>query len=203
MNRYLRGWLWVAALLVTGAGDRAQAAMLSFSPATASAAVGAGIAIDVRISGLLGGQAPSLGTFDLQVGFDPVIVSLASVVFGAGLDVLGLGSDRGYAFSAAGSVGVFEVSFDSPGDLDALQGDAFTLFTLMFDTLSEGTSALTLSVNGLGDALGSSLAATVTPGSVSVTTPVPLPAADWLLFASLGGLAGLRRRRPMLLPTSP
>jgi hypothetical protein len=98
--------------------------------------------------------------------------------------------------SVPGLANVFELSFDSVADLNQLQPGMFSLFTLFFHADALGTSALTLGINALGDANGNALSANLVNGSVDVTqvTPVPLPAAGWLLVSGLAAAAGLRRR---------
>jgi hypothetical protein len=187
-------WIWIAALLVAGVAVEASAAMLTVSPQASSATVGAPIAVDVLVSGLVDGAAPSLGAYDVAVAFDGAVLALSGVDFGSGLDLAGLGSIRNFDATVAGTVSVFEVSLDEIAALDLLQSGSFRLFTLLFDASAVGTSALSLSINALGDAAGSALTAGVTNSTVSVSA-VPLPAAAWLLLSGIGGLGMLRRRR--------
>jgi hypothetical protein len=187
-------WIWIAALLAAGVTVNASAAMLTVSPQVASAPVGTSIAVDVLVSGLAAGAAPSLGAFDVDVAYDAGVLALTGVDFGTGLDVAGLGSLRGFVDSLAGTVNVFEVSLDDAATVDLLQSGSFRLFTLLFDASAAGTSALTLSINALGDAAGAALAADITNSVVNVSA-VPLPAAAWLLLSGFGGLGLVGRRR--------
>jgi hypothetical protein len=187
----------VAGLAMLGMSASASAALVSFSPSSGTFGVGGSTSVDVVISGLGDLVAPSVGTYDFNVAFNSSVLGLTGVTFGTGLDLSGLGGVRSTDASVAGTVNVFELSLDSEADLNDLQSGSFTLFTLFFEGLAPGTSALSLAVNALGDALGETLEADVSGGELTVTadTVVPLPAAVWLLLSGLGGLGILGRRR--------
>lgn len=180
----LRG---VAAVLLL-AGTTAHAISLGFSPSSQVAPVGSSVDVDLVISGLGDFMPDSLGVFDLDVLYDPAILGLTNVAFGDPglgdqLDLFGFGSFSGVG-GAPGAVNIFEISFDFPADLDALQPGSFTLARLSFDVLANGTSPLDLANVILGDAFGAPLAADVDPGSV---TGVPEPGTITLFL--MGGLA--------------
>ncbi len=173
----------------------AHALTLGFAPASGSGLVGSSIEVGVVVSDLTDGGAPSLGSFDLDLIFDSAVLGLTGVPFGDPLlgdqlDLFGFGSLSGYDDSVPGSLNVFEISFDLPEDLDELQAGSFTLFTLRFDLLSPGTSALAFGSVTLGDAFGDPLIAdAVLSGSVSA---LPEPTAA-VLAALAGLLLALRR----------
>ena len=190
------GLLSLVVMLGFTVAPTAYGVMLSVVPESPTVNVGGTFSVDVIAAGLLDGSAPSIGTYDLNVGYDAGLLSLANVTFGNGLDVLGLGSFRDFSASTPGLANVFELSFDSIADLNSLQVDTFKLFTLTFSANSIGTSVFGLTINALGDAEGNPLAADIRNASVSVT-PVPLPAAPWLLLSGLGAVAGFVRRRKL------
>ena len=170
----------------------ARATTITLSDFEVLASPGAPVEIEIQISGLGTGSAPSLGAFDLVVSFDPLHLSLPSVafgdpVFGDQLDVSGSGSFQ-LAVPGTGSQRVVEFSFDPEALLDAFQVDAFTLATLIFDPIVAGPTPtlFELSANAVGDAAGDPLEVTI----------VPEPSSFPLLAAALAALVAARRRAP-------
>lgn len=189
-----RRFLPLLALLL-GLPRHADAIAIGFDPASQSVNPGDPVELAVRISGLGDLVAPSLGAFDLDVSFDPGVLAYTGADFGDPLlgdqlDLFALGSVSG-ATPALGAVNLFEISLDLPDDLNTLQAQSFVLFTLHFDALAPGASALTLAANELGDAYGDPLNADLEPGSVGV---VPEPGSAQLVAPGVALLAAWRRR---------
>jgi len=143
------------------------------------------------ITGLGHLTAPSLGAYQLTVGFDPAILSVSGVVFGDPLlgdqlDLSFFGTLAGWSLLLSNLMEFNETSFDSISTLESGRAGDFTLATLSFDVLARGTSPLTLGIGSLSDASGVPLDATTVNGSI---TAVPEP-TGWLLlgtgFAALG-----------------
>jgi len=111
-----------------------------------------------------------------------------------GLNVRGLGNIQDSQLSDTGKLESFEVSFDTPQDLATLQPNSFVLFSVAFTGLAPGFSSLGLSVLSMGDEGGNPLSADIENSAVTVT-PVPLPAAGWLLLSGLGTAFGWTRTR--------
>jgi len=174
---------------------------LGFGPNSQNATLGTAANVVVNISGLGAFTAPSLGTYDLVVNYDPAILSYNSVAFGDPilgdqLDLFGLGSIT--SITQGAGLFIFELSLDSADDLNLLQAPAFTLFTLTFDSIGLGTSSLGLVINALGDADGAALDASVESGSITVsdsTTAVPEPSTFFLLGSGMLGIICLARTR--------
>ncbi len=175
-----------------------QAAVISVVPSAGSIAQGNQVSVDLVVSELGDGTAPSLGVFDIDFLFDDVILGLVGVTFGDQLDLFGFGSLQSTDDSIAGTVNIFELSFDLPNDLDTLQTPSFILATLLFDTLSIGSSSLAIAINAFGDSLGDDLAATINNSSLTVTDggapEIPLPGAIWLLITGMGFLGFSSKR---------
>ncbi len=187
-------------LPVVFASSAVEAISIEFVPSSQFVTIGSPANVAIRITGLGNLSAPSLGTFDLDVSFNPVILGFSSAtygdpVLGDQLDLFGLGSLT-VTTPGVGSVNLFELSLDLADDLNTLQTGAFTLATLGFATLAVGTSPLALSVNALGDADGNPLVATLDTGSVTVEPAqvVPEPATLLLVGAGLLMALGLGRR---------
>lgn len=191
MNTFFTRLAFTALLLVS---LPSSAYLISVTPSSSTATVGDVVSVAISISGLGAGTSPSLGAFDLDLGYDTGFLSYTGTVFGDPglgdqLDLLGLGFGVGSVYldtSNPNSINLFEVSFDPPSDLENFQADSFTLATLTFQAISTGTSPFSLTINALSDAIGGPL----------TNSAVPEPAI-WSLYG-IGMLAMglLRRGRP-------
>ncbi len=170
--------------------------LIEFDPTTQVVGVGDSVDVALVISGLGVDSVPSVGTFDLDISFDPTILAFNTVMFGDPvlgdqLDLWGFGSWTEVVLGV-GTVNLYELSFDTVDDLITYQAHSFTLATLTFDTLAVGASSLDIGINALSDAWGDPLIADVQSGSISA---VPEPATVLLIGTGLVGLGYFRRKR--------
>ncbi|MDG9670085.1 hypothetical protein ONV78_20280 [Hahella sp. CR1] len=189
-------------------GMQAQAAVITVLPSTSTVLPGQLFTVDISISGLAPGGAPSLSTFDLNLSFDPgavaidatdaddngVMDSVALDPHGQ-LDVLGLGLNPMSAeLFAPGELNLFDLSLDIPADLDAHQDNSFLLASLSFTALSSGFSYFSVVVNSLGNSLGNPIAASVNNGGVTIVAEPALLQSLFISGLMWIGMAGLRKR---------
>jgi len=204
-----------AALALAAAGlssAQAAAVVLSITPSQQNVAIGEIFTVDIVISGLTGINEIVSG-FSLQVAFDDGFLSYFNGDLAPGVTALGgVGSvDFGFASAAANQRGGDATSFLTDGDLDALQGDSFTLMTLAFQGLADSVSFLNFGANFDSDRLVTGRlqnriagvldldysGACIAVGNASCRSQVPEPASYGLAgLALLGcGLATTRRRQ--------
>lgn len=201
MTRFLR----CLAVLSILAPAVSSATLLNFAPSSATVDLGGTIAIDIIATPESG---ELIGAYDFIVNFDPAILALNDLVFGASLNddqiLCDLIACRGF-FDTGGAVEMFEAAspFVPLGNLqDGLA--PVVLATLIFDAVGVGESALSFTGNILGQAapfnlLGDEFGVPLPvfepgTGSVTVAAAVPEPPALLLMLAGLLGL--LIRQRP-------
>lgn len=181
----------IGTLLALCAALPASAITIAFTPSSQSVSVGSATTVDLIVSGLGDSIAPSLGTFDLDIGFDGSVLDFSGATFGNQLDLFGLG-DSNAVTSGVATVNLFELSFESVADLNNFQADSFVLATLSFNALSSGSSPLSISINAFGDSNGDPLQADLVMGSVGV---VPEPANMSLMGIGVLCVAAVVKRR--------
>lgn len=191
-----RRWIWATVALCAAflGSERATAVSLALSPAAQAVATSGAVDVDIVISDLGSGAAPTLAAFDLDVSFDPAVLSFLSLDFGVDLGVPGLD-----ALTSAGllagpvRVDLAATSLLASATLDAQQPTSFVLATLHFIALAPGTSALTITQAILADTAGgpgnNAILASLAGADVTV---VPEPGTAALLAT---GIALLRVRR--------
>ena len=155
----------------------ANAVSLDLLPANSSVNLGDPVQVELRISGLGEGTAPSLGAYDFTLAFNPAVLVFGAFTFGDSvlgnqLDLMGFGTVAGFDGGTPGQLNAFEISLDLASDLDALQAGAFALGTISFNTLGNGTSGLQFTSALFSDAAGNALSVQLGSGSVSVPEPV-------------------------------
>lgn len=179
---------------------------LSLLPDAPQIGPGSTLRLDLVAYGLGDHAAPSIGAFDVDIGFDPAVFSFAGAGYGGALGDTGLG--EAYAETTPGPSSVKLSAYSLleanaatcaaclPPYLEELQSGSAVLASLFFTGQDLGSGSFEVNVNALGDALGDSVVPILTAGPVVQVAPVPVPAAAWLFGSALAGIAaGVRRRR--------
>jgi hypothetical protein len=131
--------------------------------------------VDLAVSGLAAGTAPSVGAFEAKLSFDPAVVAFDSVSFSSFLGNPGTDSLTDVQ-SLFDSVDIASVSLLPTSVLDLNQPASFPLATLSFRGLG-GLTSLSLDSVTLDDPLGLKLQFTKTNGTVTVTPEPSMMAA--------------------------
>ena len=166
------------ATLAVGVSQRAQGISLAIQPLDQEVTLGSPVTLSVSISGLGAGISPSLGAFDFDLQYNPAILSLNGVTFGdpSSGDQLAptVPSITGFSNDPVnGLVNQFEVSLETPSDLDNSQLSSFILTTLSFNALATGSSNIEISNLVMGDSEGDPLFADAVEGG-RVLIPIRL-----------------------------
>ncbi len=153
--------------------------------------------VSIQVSGLGDKQPPSLGDYDLNLNYNPAVLTPTSFVFGDPVqgDQLALNGGSPYNasnFTTPGSANIQELSFNSANTLDTQQAGTFLLGTLFFTTGAPGgATPLTFTINAFGDSQGADLPVTLDTGSITVSgvASVPEPSSVFLTLAGFTLLA--------------
>jgi len=169
---------------------------LCFAPGLSRAATiglsgtgGTTVSVTVTVMGIEALTEPSLGAFDLDLGYDPAVLAFSDVEFGTFLG--GPIQSIQDEVAAGGVVDFAEVSLLFPNVLlQNLQPDSFLLATVHFASLaSEATlTTLTLSQALLSDGNGQRIAVSL---PVSIELEAAIPEASGAHVFALGVLVAL------------
>jgi hypothetical protein len=195
----MKPFLLIGVLAILNSAPLSADVLLAVVPQAQIIAPGTTTSIELRVSGLGVNSAPSLGAFDLNLAFNPVVVAFTGLTFGDPvqgdqLSLSGVPAISDFSLSSAGVLDLFSISLDSANLLDTEQADQFVLATLSFQAIAPGSTALTLSINSVSDSEGNPLSVALQTGSIAVTS-VPEPSAIWLFPPALACVAWRRNRR--------
>lgn len=172
----------------------AQAVTIDLLPDHNPVAPGSSVNLEVRISGLNDSNAPALGDYDLNLNYDANLLHVAAISWGNQLDLAGFGSLQDANTSVPGIINLFEISLDDPWLLNNTQAGSFTLFNVVFTTIANGSAALSIDINAIGDAFGNSLATDAINNARVQITAVKMPEPSSLLLL-MGGFAIILLRK--------
>ncbi|MCH2232443.1 MAG: cohesin domain-containing protein [Crocinitomicaceae bacterium] len=150
MNKKIVFTLGLSTFLIS---QSSLAISLNFFPSSQVVELGDTVSVNLRISDLGEMSSPSLGAFDLNINFDSSIVDLTDVGFE---DQLSLFNTPSFNFFIPENdrVNLVEISNNSPLELDMFQETYFVLASLDFNTVSSGSTLLTITDAILSDANG-------------------------------------------------
>lgn len=195
MNRLFYSGLSLLFLLAVG---QSKATALTMSTTSSNPIIGNTVDVELNVADLDDGTADSVGAYDVNIAFDPSILSYNSVTFGNQLDLGIFGSIKSVDDSgiATGTLNIAESSLEDPVVLDSSQAPDFTLATITFDTIAVGPSQITPSIVSFGDAAGDPLAVdTLSSGTVAVAVPFGVSTnTGIIILAGIYGVNYLRKK---------
>jgi len=165
------------------------AATIALSPPSLPVMPGDVILLDIVVASL---GAAHVGDFDLDIAFDPALLTLSAATPTAFLGDIASGEalDFSLGLTAPGTLNLAVVSTLSAAGLAAIQPAAFSLATLSFTvgTINFGasTSVGIARVNALGDAFGAAIPVdSLGAASLARSSTVPEPASVVLIGLGL------------------
>jgi hypothetical protein len=140
MNKLAKILALVAALCPAGT---AFGAAIGLTPSSQIAATGDQVTLDLLATGLGDGTSPAVGSFDVDLLYDPVVLSFDPINYAIGID-LGFAIPGINVDSGAGIIDLSAISLESANDLVASQGSTVQLASLVFDVLDLSLGASTI-----------------------------------------------------------
>lgn len=200
--------LWRAALIglilltLPSTVDAGEPVTVVLAPDMENVLPGDLLTLDVLVTDLGDGAAPSLGGFDVALSFDPARFEFAAAVPGLDLGDPDLGEALEVSTVGPSNYELLVLSLLSPADLIANQGETVALFSAAFIALEPGSAAFDLTLNApLADEDGNALdVAPIEPPVVVVGAPIDIPTLNGLglgvlvLILISSGLIVLRRK---------
>ncbi len=128
-----------------------NAVTLDLLPEMQNITVGDSVIIDVQISELGNGTSPSVGGFNLELNYDPAVLTFNNLTFSELLNIFDTGI-QSIDSSTSGTLIFGNVSLDSAEELNAAQPNSFSLANIEFIGSGVSTnSPLSLSIIELVD----------------------------------------------------
>ena len=179
-------------MLLTVAG-RAQAGLIfSISPLVVNAETSDSVQMNLIVAGLGADATPSLGNFDLDIGYDTAHLAVDSWLLGNALGDINLfeAVDFSLGDNMMGTLSLSVLSLLAPADLVSGQNSSFSLATITFEVLSllpgEFTDVTIDTVFASGDEFGDPLDVDDTrAGRIGNGIDVPSPSTLGLMLSFL------------------
>ena len=158
--------------------DGVFAGTISLQPSATALTLGNPLTVDVNITGVT-----DLYAFQFDIGFDPAVLSAASVTEGALFSSIGVFFSPGFIDNIGGTITFIGDSLSGPVPGVSTDG---TLATITFDTIGVGSSSIDLANIVLLDSNLADITATASGSTVDVaSTSVPEPGSLLLLGSYL------------------
>ncbi len=179
---------------------QAQAISLEFVPPNQTVDVNDIVMVDIVVTGLeVGGINQIVSSFDLDVTYNPLVLTATSFTYSSALDTGTFGDlpNDPPLFLNGGVTFITNASLESDADLQLAQGDSVTLGTLFFQAIDSGPSTLDFGFASLGGTNFSLLDFSKGTGNVTVRQPTqnPIPEPSTMLLMGTGSLGLLAWRR--------
>jgi hypothetical protein len=187
------------------------AAEINLVPQSSQVAVGGGVTLDFKVSGLSGSVGDSLSGFDINLLFDPTVLALRSYSFsdGGGTNWLSLPEAGAMSFVSdvivsGNTIDAFGVSGNSAAALDAGQPDNFRFLSIAFEALAQGSTNVSVDLADPNllflDSNGAPLSMRMLNSAASITiqangsSATPEPNGLLLVALGLATLLGSQRK---------
>ena len=129
-----------AAALIGAFSSAAQAVTLEARANQDQVSVGDTVDVVVVVAGLVAGAAPSIGSYDIVLTYDPDTFAFEEYAPSRALGAADLNNLTAGAVEGASSINFYAVSFYPTFDLHSIQGSSVLLLTASFTALAGGMS---------------------------------------------------------------
>lgn len=168
----------------------AQAQTLSFTPAASVVSLGETVELDIVLSDRP--AATPVGFFDLDVGFNPAVLSFLDMTLTDALGDISLGQAVNASLPPDLAGGVLNLSVLSLLPNLAGQSTSPVLGRVSFSAIGVGDAGIGFGFTAIEDLVGNTMSFAAVDAAISV---VPEPATFWMLGAGLLALSAAAARR--------